>query len=314
MSKERSGNRIPSAITESGAKLDGMKSVSGTAASAAALAALFLSFSLVGIASGQEGGDSNRLDLDTVMARATGYVSDYEEQLGTLIGEEEYVQDAAWLGPTFPRTIVARDRRRLSSDFLLLQVRERWYGVRNVLRVDGVPVEVPDVFPESLEEVLETRTDAQYNIGDFARNFNVPTFALTFLRSGNLGRFSFEQDGGRTIEGVRAWEIRFSETVSPTLVRGANGEDRPAHGIFRVDPETGRVFSTEVVFEGESAGARYRVTMRVGYQDSPELGMMVPATMEEHYDSDFHTVDARAEYRNFQRFRVQVDVMPEAVR
>ena len=36
-------------------------------------------------------------DLDTVLARATAYVSHYEGDLGNLIGSEEYMQNSIWL-------------------------------------------------------------------------------------------------------------------------------------------------------------------------------------------------------------------------
>ena len=43
------------------------------------------------------------------------------------------------------------------------------------------------------------------------------------------------------------------------------------------------------------------------------LGILVPASMEERYDSEFHTVEARADYSRFQRFRVQVDQAPGTI-
>ena len=102
-----------------------MKTVSETAASVA-VAALLVLFVLGGVAAGQGQVDSSSLDLATVLERAGRYVADYEGQLGTVIGEEEYVQNAAWLGGNTPPTVVKRERRRLASDFLLLQVRARW--------------------------------------------------------------------------------------------------------------------------------------------------------------------------------------------
>ena len=35
-------------------------------------------------------------DLDRVLARASDYVSKYEQELGNLIATEEYIQNAQW--------------------------------------------------------------------------------------------------------------------------------------------------------------------------------------------------------------------------
>ena len=133
-------------------------------------------------------------DLDSVLGRTQAYVAAYEQELGLIVGREEYVQNATWLGQTRPRGVIAREQRRLSSDFLLLSAGARWYGVRNVLRVNGVPVDEPETFPESVEALIATSRDTRYDIGEFQRTFNVPTFPLTFFRPGNLFRFNDSGD------------------------------------------------------------------------------------------------------------------------
>jgi hypothetical protein len=254
------------------------------------------------------------VDLDTVLERAVSYVDNYEEELGMIIGAEEYVQNATWMSRTRrPTSVIDRERRRLRSDFLLLPFEDRWYGVRSVITVDGNPVEAPETLPTSTEEIIANRTDTQYNIGGFERTFNVPTFALTFFRSDNLDRFSFEKRGDDRIEGYETWEIRFSEEVSPTLVRGSDGESRYANGRIWVDPTTGKILRTEIVFEVDTDIEPYRATMRVDYEENALLGILVPDSMEERYSTRFHTVDARAEYSNFQRFSVRVDTNPGAL-
>ncbi len=273
------------------------------------LALLAVTAMLPGEARGQDG-----TELDTILDRAASYVDAYEEELGMIVGEEEYVQNATWMSRSArPPVVVGRERRRLQSDFLLLPVEDRWYGVRSVLRVDGNPVDEPDTFPESPREIVENRTDTAYNIGDFTRTFNVPTFALTVLRRDNVGRFSFERRGGDRIEDHETWEIRFSEVVTPTLVRGAGGEDRFATGRVWIAPESGKILRTQIVIDVRTGGEPYRATQRVQYEENPVLGILVPASMEERYDSEFHTVEARADYSDFQRFRVQVDQAPGTI-
>src|SRR5688572_15384584 len=81
----------------------------------------------------------NSSELDGVLQRAIEYVAQYEEQLGNLIGNEEYVQNAAWLitgGRGYPQ-VGKKMQRRTSSDFLIIQVGSEWAAIRKVNRVDG---------------------------------------------------------------------------------------------------------------------------------------------------------------------------------
>jgi hypothetical protein len=267
----------------------------------------------IGIAQGQNALNPQASELDVVLENAQTYVAEYEESLGMVIGEEEYVQNATWMVGRFPRRVGSTERRRLKSDFLLLPILDEWYGVRNVLSVDGIAVPAPETFSETPEEIIANRTDAEHNIGDFARTFNVPTFALTLLRPDNIGRFLFEKDDEDRINDVDTWEIDFTEVVSPTMVRGSDGTDRFAKGTFWISPQTGEVLRTELVFEVESTQISFEARIRVEYEANVLLDLFVPDKMEEHYTSDVHTVDARADYSNFKRFSVRIDLNPGVI-
>jgi len=66
----------------------------------------------------------NSPELISVLQRATEYVTQYEAELGNLIGSEEYVQNAVWVAPTTRggTTGAKRMQRLISSDFLMIQV------------------------------------------------------------------------------------------------------------------------------------------------------------------------------------------------
>src|SRR5947207_2814108 len=78
------------------------------------------------------------IDLNTVLERAAQYVSQYEADLGNLIGTEEYLQNAVWLDGRSPARVSRRMQRRTSSDFLIIQVGSEWAALRKVNRVDGL--------------------------------------------------------------------------------------------------------------------------------------------------------------------------------
>jgi hypothetical protein len=260
-----------------------------------------------------QGQNPAEASLETIVERATAYARDYEDRLGTIVGEEAYYQKAVWSispesGQDFYEEIV--EERRLASEFLLLRVESAWFGVRVVLNVDGEPREAStDFAPEVLEissSLLATWPDnVQYNIGDFRRTFNVPTYVLTLLRPLNIRRFAFDRmPTTDTNDGVV--EVGFREVVRPTLVQGLNGEDRFARGRLWIVPETGAIRKTELVFAIEREESPYSSTITVTFTPSAQLGMLVPATMEERYETTDHAVDARADYTDFRRFQSEV--------
>ena len=160
-------------------------------------------------------------DLKAVLERAVSYVSAYEEKLGSIIGNEDYSQTAKWGGGR-------SQRRRLSSEFLLTRVGSTWFGVRNVLHVDspelGTSRKLPEVgdtydfsgvFAQPRDQLVQklneiVRSNTRYNIGDFVRTFNVPTYSLTILLPANFRGFSFEKGSEGRIENIFAWEAGFT--------------------------------------------------------------------------------------------------------
>jgi len=264
-------------------------------------------------------------DLDTVLSHAIHYVADYEAQLGNLIGEEDYIQNAAWAGASgrYSGATSQKKQRRLESDFLILQVGKEWIGVRNVNKLDGFSVkrkveDLQEIFDDSPAAVLKTLESialesAKYNIGDVVRNTNLPTFALQVLRPHNLPRFRFEKAGEPKIGGVRTWAVNYQEIQSPSLIHDQDNHDEFAYGTLWIEPDTGRILKTELNLGGRGTGLLLRTHMVVSYEENKKLAMLIPSLMLEHYETDNgHTIDCRADYSRFHRFEVDVnfDIAP----
>jgi hypothetical protein len=255
-------------------------------------------------------------DLNTVLARASEYVSQYEAELGNLIGAEEYLQTSVLLDNSTPPRVANRTERRTSSDFLIIQVGTEWAALRKVNRVDGARVKetVPsfeDAFDDSpganakrLENMRKESTE--YNLGSVRRDINLPTFALRVLRKSEVGRFTFERAGHARINGVQTWRIRFREQIGPSLVVGGNGEMLYSKGMLWVEPETGRVLQTEFELENPYAASPLKGRIAVTYGASKRATILVPTLMIERYESAHNNIDCRADYSNFRPFEVDV--------
>ena len=258
----------------------------------------------------------NSVDLESVVRRATEYVTQYEEELGNLIGAEEYVQNSVWMDTSRPPKVARRLQRRTSSDFLIIQVGPEWAALRKVNRVDGsrvkeIELNFEDAFDTSpqanAKRLLEMKAEStQHNLGDIRRDINLPTFGLKVLRKSEITRFSFEKTGDRKFDGITTWAIRFRERTGRSLVVGGNGEALYSTGTLWIEPETGRVFQTEFMVENPYAQSTIKGRTVVTYTQGKKVQMLVPGLMVEQYESQYNNVECRADYSNFRPFEVDV--------
>jgi hypothetical protein len=141
---------------------------------------------------------------------------------------------------------------------------------------------------------------ARYNIGNIARNINVPTLPLPFLTSPLKQRFAFKL--GKREDGDPGVVIEFKETGRPTFVTTTGNRDLPVNGRFWINELDGTVLRTELHAVDTSVEAHIVVT----YEPDASTGLMVPTRMEERYrrGRDPSEVRGVATYSRFRRFSV----------
>ena len=250
------------------------------------------------------------IEVQRLLAKASEYVAGYERAYSMVVAEEKFVQ----------RT--KTEMRRLRSDLLLVKTpaADGWVAFRDVFDVDGRPVRdredrlkrlFLDPSVEAKAQLNQILADsARYNIGQVARNINVPLFPLKFLRPEHLSRFRFRPDGRKTVDGVAASRVSYTELARPTLVSLNTVEDTAASGWFLIDPASGATVGTRMAL-GLGAGV---LEFEVRYARDAAIGLWLPAEMTEVYSLYVGrpgnlsvSVDARATYSNYRRFQVTTD-------
>ena len=247
----------------------------------------------------------------------------YGENTSVVVATEDYTQ-RTW----GPRRSDINKSRRLVSEFAMVRAAGEWHGFRDVLEVDGDRVRDRDerllrLFTSQTPGALEqgrriVDEGARYNLGPIVRNFNMPTMALELLKATNQPRFRFEQRGVERDDNRILWKIDFTELARPTVIRTPSGADVPARGTIWVEPDTGAVFKTRLEIEGGlvrmpedggmgglpggSGGPRNRASVSVSYVRHDALGIVLPASMDEAYQTASGGVDCKAIYRDIRRF------------
>jgi hypothetical protein len=262
-------------------------------------------------------------DLKTVLRRAADYAGNYHVLLSTIVAEERYVQRTGPdLAPSLllPGTRPVERERVLRSDFVIvsgLDAGSRWLAVREVLELDGQPVEGEH---GRIEKILGDRStgaatrlraladaQAKYNLGDLYRTINVPTFPLEFLLPDRQRRFRFKRSGTANVHGTEVWTITFQERERPTLIRTPEGTDVVSTGVFWIDPQTGAVLRTELR-AGENMNRRFRAIILVGYARHERFDMLLPDDMNELYITGRARIEGHATYGKFRRFEVDTRI------
>ena len=253
-------------------------------------------------------------DVFPTLLKASDYLAGYVKALSSVVSEERYDQTLIRKGDRITAGMTIS--RVLLSDYLLVVVAGtgEWMPFRDVYSVDGVPirdrsdrllklfVEAP---PDAYKQALRIRDESsRYNIGTGIRDTNVPTFALQILTAEWRGGFTFRLKGRERLGDADTVVVEYLETASPTLVVGRADEDIPSRGRFWIDPADGRILRT--LFETRPNGGVNTLEVRFRYE--PKLELLVPAEMIERRNAGAETVEGRATYTNFRRFRVDTSM------
>jgi hypothetical protein len=262
----------------------------------------------------------------TVLARVASYVSAYQKQLIGVVAEEHYRQNVA---NTSRGGRQSRQFRELRSDLLLVKLpdEDHWLQFRDVFEVDRKPVRDRDerLYKLFITPTADARAQAEtiqlessrHNIGPVHRTINMPILALLFFDESLREHIQIERlvaNNSKRFEPLaraeHVWRLGFTETGTPTLVRGAGGKDIPSHGEIWVDSTTGRVLQTELVSED---GSILIATIHVTYGTAPGFTLLLPAEMRELYRVRVNEsrIDGHAIYSKFRQFTVTTTEKPK---
>ncbi len=210
--------------------------------------------------------------------------------------------------------------RQLRSELLLFQVpgSAEWVTFRHVEEVDGAapPEPSPSIVDDAGRHVAAARrarralvrASASYNLGDFERTINTPTFAPIVLRRATRPARPVPPRGrGRRSRACGRSIVRFDETARPTIVRGLGTRNVPMRGRLWLHPATGQVLRSTLTMEDRRVSLT--ATIDVDYGHDAGLGMMVPQVMRERYERRRHVVTTEARYRNYRRFTTSVRII-----
>lgn len=252
------------------------------------------------------------------MARTAKYVVAYGNELSLVVAEETYRQHTS------------RETRVLRSEFIFVHFEGKgdWMGFRDVFEVDGNRVRdredrLQRLFLESSTNAFGrmatlAEESARFNIGMLKRTL-LPTTVLQFLQPMHQSRFRFTRKAIVVQDGRTLWNIAFNERREPTFVRTPHGKNLPSAGSIWIEPETGRVWRTELTLKNFAPG-NADASIAVTYRDDEALGMLVPAEMLEEYrvpgdaDADqfrdgISIISGRATYDRYRRFQTGARVI-----
>jgi hypothetical protein len=246
--------------------------------------------------------------LDAVLERVHAYLAAYAKQLPAIIATERYQQRVG--------SGMRRNQRVLVSDYGLIQVQgdSEWLGFREVLAVDGKPVvdsaaRLAELLAKPSAHALQqarriAEESSRYNIGPIVRTINDPAVVLELLDKRHRDRMRFSRNGETaTVDGIRAWVVRYQEVGGPTIIRTRDLKDLPVRGRVWVDPDGGRILRADAAID---LGFGVTGTLDVSFEYDERLGFAVPSKMTERYTNRNLVVvsSGEATYSNYRRFTV----------
>lgn len=253
------------------------------------------------------------VEPSAIVGLARAYVERFIDALSTVVAEERYSQEAEW----------PRRTRTLRSDFMVARDpgATRWYTFREVLEVDGKPVQearegrlarlLADPSPDTLRKAQEiTVAGLRHNVENIG-TVNNPLLAMSFLRAEYSHRFRFTVGGREKELGPAVRKVSFEEVRVPTVLTVAGNRDLPAHGVMWIDEGTGRILKTELRLGEKPAVSTGHTSSSLGWAPpttivttfgfNETLGIDVPLEMRDRYPFQRNEIKGVATYGPFRR-------------
>jgi hypothetical protein len=271
----------------------------------------------------------DQVPLQVLLSRAALYVDRFAKEMATVVLEEHYVQlIKRW---TFPpsapdeerlawhpnEALTLRDatefkRRQTKADLLLVQLPDRtWAAYRDTFEADGRVLQgredrLRKLFVEGTQDSERqmrriNQSSADWNLGNFYREINLPTFGLLVLRADNQKRMAFRPGQTTRVGDATCRIVSFKETARPTLVRSVvRAENVPITGSVCLDGE-GTVWRTQVDLDERFTA---RGVIQTTYAPHPRVKVLVPSRMWEWYVAAAF-IESLATYSNLRQFTVE---------
>jgi formylglycine-generating enzyme required for sulfatase activity len=270
--------------------------------------------------------------LEALLDRAAWYLDYFIDQFENVVAEEDYIQDASMLLPTYSpfgggrgggvtlqpsaADSVRARHRDLRSDFLLVKSPQTAALVpfRDVIAVDGVVVRdrearLAKLFlnatGDAMAQAEQIRDEgARYNLGNMRSTIGNPVMALAVLQRSYQPRFRFSL--GKEDRGVGAgiWIVEYKEEKPPAMIRGEAGSNLFAHGRLWIEAISGRVVKTELRVEQPAI----RAVVTTMFRQDERFDIGVPLEMRETYTlSNGNRISNVATYGRFRRFDVSAE-------
>jgi hypothetical protein len=246
-------------------------------------------------------------DLQTLLDLASAYELKFITDFQNVVAEELYVQEMS----------SPRRKRTIKSDYLFVRYPDvaGVMALRDPFEVDGKPVRdaasadrMMKLFTSpAADAVLRARRlaeeGARHNLLDVG-TINNPVLAMAFLQPEYRPRFRFNLAGIEKSLGPTIRTVRFEEFRIPSLLKMGANQDMLSRGLIWVDEQTGRVVKTRL----QVGPFRTPPEIVTTYRAEPELGIDVPARMEDWYpDGSRGDIRGVATYGRFRRFQVKTD-------
>jgi hypothetical protein len=259
------------------------------------------------------GGGGRQLEQLAIVGLARAYVERFIDSLSKVAAEERYSQEAEW----------PRRKRTLRSDFVVVRDpgAKRWYTFREVLEVDGNPVQgaregrlaflMADPSADTLRKAQEiTLAGLRHNVENIG-TVNNPLLAMSLLRAEYSHRFRFTVGGREKKLGPAVRKVSFEEVHVPTVLTMEGNRDLPAHGVMWIDEGTGRILKTELRLGEKPAVSTGRTSSSLGWAPPTTIvttfgfdeavGIDVPLEMRDRYPFQRNEVKGVATYGSFRR-------------